>query len=312
MRVMSGAEIEAALDDLRLVEALREVFRSGAVAPPRHHHAVPAPGGGEAALLLMPAWEAQRHLGVKVVTVFPGNAARGLPSVFGSYVLLDGTTGAPLALLDGTALTRRRTGAASALAATYLARPDSASLLMVGTGAMAPHLVRAHAALLPLREVRIWGRHREKAEALASRLTHPGLRVAPAADLEAAAREADVISCATLATEPLVRGDWLRPGTHVDLVGGYTPLMREADDEAVRRARVFVDTRAGALSEAGDIVQPLARGILREQDIADLFDLARGTRPGRRSPDEITLFKSVGSALEDLAAARLAVERDPA
>ena len=256
----------------------------------------------------MPAWQPGRALGVKVVTVFPANASRGLSAVQATYLLLDAETGSPRALLDGAALTRRRTAAASALAATYLARPDSATLVMVGTGSLAPHLVAAHAAVRPIREVRVWGRSAEKAAALAARLDRPGLRVTAVQDLEAAVRGADVVSCATLSAAPLVHGGWLRPGTHVDLVGGFTPAMREADDEAVRRSRVFVDTPA-ALAEAGDVVQPLARGVLRKEDVADLFDLVRGRRPGRQRDEEITLFKSVGAALEDLAAARLALER---
>lgn len=307
MRVVGESELAAVLDDRALIDCLREAFREGAEAPMRQHHAVPAPGGN-GTLLLMPAWQPGQALGVKVVTVFPDNASRGLSAVQGSYLLLDGETGRPRALLDGTMLTRRRTAAASALAATYLARADSASLVMVGTGSLAPHLVGAHAAARPIREVRVWGRSRDKATALAARLDRPGLRVAPAGDLEAAVRAADIVSCATLAGEPLVRGAWLRPGTHLDLVGGFTPAMREADDEAVRRSRVFVDTQA-ALHEAGDIAQPLRAGLLRPDDVADLFDLVRGRRPGRQGEAEITLFKSVGTALEDLAAARLALDR---
>ena len=307
MRVVGEAELAAVLDDRGLVDRLREAFREGAESPLRHHHAVGTPGA-DATLLLMPAWQPGRALGVKVVTVFPANAARGLSAVQGTYLLLDAETGAPRALLDGAALTRRRTAAASALAATYLARADSARLLMVGTGALAPHLVGAHAAVRPIREVRVWGRNAEKAAALAARLDRPGLRVTAADDLETAVRGADVLSCATLSAEPLVHGDWLRPGTHVDLVGGFTPAMREADDETVRRSRVFVDTPA-AFEEAGDVVQPIARGLLRKEDVTDLFDLVRGRRPGRQGDNEITLFKSVGTALEDLAAARLAFER---
>jgi len=307
VRVVGEAELAAVLDDRGLVDRLREAFREGAESPLRHPHAVGTPGT-EATLLLMPAWQPGRALGVKVVTVFPANAARGLSAVQGTYLLLDAETGAPRAVLDEAALTRRRTAAASALAATYLARADSARLLMVGTGALAPHLVSAHAAVRPIREVRVWGRNAEKATALAARLDRPGLRVTAADDLEAAARGADVLSCATLSADPLVHGDWLRPGTHVDLVGGFTPAMREADDEAIRRSRVFVDTPA-ALEEAGDVVQPIARRLLRKEDVTDLFDLVRGRRPGRQGDEEITLFKSVGTALEDLAAARLAIER---
>ena len=311
MRIIGPSEVTAALDFPALVESLRQMFRTGCEAPLRHHHTIKSETGApDATLLLMPAWQSGRHIGIKMVTVFPGNAAADLPSIMGAYLLLDGKTGEPVALLDGPALTARRTAAASALAASYLARPDCERLLMVGTGALAPHLVEAHATVRPIRRVAIWGRNKEKAQALARRLSRPGLEVTAAADLEAAAREADIVSCATLSKDPLIRGAWLAPGAHLDLVGGFTPAMREADDEAVRRARVFVDTRAGAAKEAGDIVHPLAAGAITEDDIAgDLFELTRGTRAGRRYHDQITFFKSVGTALEDLAAAQLALER---
>ncbi len=310
MRTVTAAEVEAALEEASLIERLRRMFSAGCVMPLRTHETVKVPGAADATLLFMPAWQEGRHIGIKLVTVFPGNAAKGKPSVAGIYVLLDGESGRVLALIDAPSLTVKRTACASALAASYLARKDAARLLMVGTGALAPHLVRAHGTVRPLREVAIWGRHPEKAAALAERLTRPGLAVSAAGDLERAVTEADVISCATMTLEPLVRGRWLRPGQHLDLVGGYTPAMREADDEAVRRARVFVDTRAGAAKEAGDIVQPLANGTLSEAAIAgDLYQLCRGERPGRGSDGEITLFKSVGAALEDLAAAELVLER---
>jgi len=313
VKVVTASEQASVLDDRGLVERLREAFRQGAEAPLRHRHTVPAPGG-EGTLLLMPSWRAGRSLGVKVVTVFPGNASRGLSAVQAAYLLLDAETGEPRALLDGTMLTRRRTAAASALAADYLARRHSSTLVMVGTGSLAPHLIAAHAAVRPIREVRVWGRSADKARALAASLAtaasldRGGVRVTAVEDLEAAVRGAAIVSCATLSATPLVHGAWLRPGTHLDLVGGFTPAMREADDEAVRRARVFVDTPA-ALEEAGDVVQPIASGLLRSADVPDLFDLTRGTHAGRESDEEITLFKSVGAALEDLAAAGLAFER---
>jgi ornithine cyclodeaminase len=309
---MAAAEVEAALPYAPLAEAIGAMFAAGCAVPMRHHHAIPTPDGGSGLLLLMPAWRTGAHIGIKSVTVFSGNPARGLPSVMGVYLLLDAATGAPVALLDGPALTLRRTAAASALAARHLAREDARRLVMVGTGALAPHLVRAHAAVRPIREVVVWGRDAGKARSLARRLAGDGLPAEAALDLETAVRGADIVSCATMATEPLIRGGWLAPGTHLDLVGGYTPAMREADDEAVARARVFVDTRAGALAEAGDIVQPVRRGVIAEADIAaDLSDLARGAHPGRTSPEEITLFKSVGTALEDLAAAELAIRNPP-
>jgi ornithine cyclodeaminase len=292
-----------------LIDRLREFFREGGAVPQRHHHTVEVPGERDATLLLMPAWRTGTALGVKVVTVFPGNDARGLPAVAGLYLLLSAETGEPLALIDGAELTARRTAAASALAAGFLARPHARRMVMVGTGRLAPELVAAHAGVRPIREVAVWGRDPAKAEALAGRLAREtGLAAAAAADLEAAVRGADLVSCATTSAEPLVRGAWLRAGTHLDLVGGFTPAMRETDDEAVRRARVWVDTLDGATREAGDIVGPLGSGALSREAIAgDLFGLCRGEAAGRSGPAEITLFKSVGTALEDLAAATLVV-----
>ncbi len=308
MRIITAAEVEAALEFKDLIERLRETFRKGAEVPVRHHHEIG--GGSDATLLLMPAWQSGRHIGIKLVTVFPHNGERSLPSVMGAYLLLSGITGEPLAMIDGPTLTVKRTAAASALAAGYLARQDSERLLMIGTGALAPYLVRAHAEVRPICNVLIWGRNPDKAERLARRLNRRDFKVAATTDLEAAVRGAHIISAATLTLEPLIRGAWLQPGQHLDLVGGFRPDMREADDDAVARARVFVDTRDGACSEAGDIVQPLESGVLTEDDIAaDLFDLTRGERAGRRYYDQITLFKSVGSALEDLGAAQLTYER---
>lgn len=311
MQIIGGDEIHRLLDFPSLIDALRTMFREGCEVPARHHHSIAATTttGASGTLLVMPAWQAGRALGIKIVTVFPDNTKHSLPAVHGTYLLLNAATGLPVAVLDGTALTLRRTAAASALAAGFLARPDSAVHLMVGTGALAPHLVAAHAAVRPIRQTRVWGRDPRKAAALATRLAAAGLDAAPASRLEEAVAAADIITCATLSKEPLIRGAWLRPGTHLDLVGGFTPEMREADDAAIARARVYLDTDA-ALDEAGDIVQPLRSGHLaRERIVGDLFGLARGVCPGRRDAAEITLFKSVGSALEDLAAAQLAVSR---
>jgi ornithine cyclodeaminase len=257
----------------------------------------------------MPAWQESHYIGVKLVTVFPDNAKQDLPSVMGTYALLSARSGEPLAMIDGRMLTLRRTAAASALAAKYLARQDSARLLMVGTGALAPQLILAHSRVRPIREVVIWGRHRAKAEQLARNLTGRRFRATAADDLATAVRGADIISCATLSREPLVLGEWLQPGQHLDLVGGFTPQMRETDDTAIERARVYVDTRVGAMKEAGDIVQPLQSGVLHENSIAgDLADLTQGRVPGRQFHNQITLFKSVGTAVEDLAAAILVFE----
>jgi len=311
MRCFDAAETADLLPWGTLVDALETGFRNGCEMPVRHHHPVQAPPGDPGAmLLLMPAWTVEGYLGVKVATVFPGNAARGLGAVQASYILSSAVTGQPLALIDGLELTLRRTAAASALAARYLARPDGRRLLVVGAGNLAPHLAGAHAAVNPTLEVEFWARRPEQALAASRSPLIDGLASGVAPDLERAVRRADIVSTATLATEPLVPGGWLRPGTHLDLVGGFTPAMREADDEAVRRATVFVDTRAGALVEAGDLVQPIATGALAPEDVAgDLFELCRGQRCGRTDEREITLFKSVGAALEDLFAAILLWER---
>jgi ornithine cyclodeaminase len=298
------------------------MFRAGCEMPVRHHHTVAAPNGpgsADATLLLMPAWKQGPggHIGIKLVTVFPDNGKRALPSIYGQYLLLDGSTGAPLAQLDGTTLTKRRTACASGLASRYLSRVGSQRLAMLGTGALAPELIRVHAKVRPIEEVLIWGRRPERAQALADQLAASlpralgrAIVVRAAPDRRQAVIAADIISCATLSRAPLVVGDCLHEGQHVDLVGAFTPEMRESDDRAVARARVYVDTRAGALKEGGDIVQPLANGTISADDVvADLAELARGLKPGRTADDQsgITLFKSVGAALEDLAAAELAV-----
>lgn len=310
MLIASADQVDTALAYADLVTHLRQAFVDGCEAPLRHHHTLENPAGPDTILLLMPAWRPGGAAGVKIVTVAPGNADLNLPSVLGAYVLLDGVTGQVKAQIDGPRLTLRRTACASALAASYLARADAGDLLVVGAGALAPHRIGAFAAVRPIRNVTIWNRRPERAEQLAARLDGNGMRVRATTDLEAAARQADIISCATNATEPLIHGAWLKPGAHLDLIGAFTAEMRECDDEAVRRARVFVDTRDGALSEGGDLIQAIAGGAMTADDIqADLFDLCRGDHAGRGGDDEITLFKSVGTALEDLAAAELVVEK---
>jgi len=292
------------------VGALRVAFRQGASAPVRHAHVVNE--AERARLLLMPAWREGEALGVKLASVFPGNPARGVSTVSGLYILLDGATGHPLALLDGEAITLRRTGAASALAASYLARPDSATLLIVGTGRLAPYMALAHCSIRSFEQVLVWGRSPEKARSLAGRLAGERLPANAVADLAGACSKADVITCATTAREPVLLGRWLRPGTHVDLVGAYAADMRESDDELVSRAEIVVDTFAGALKEAGDIVQAIQSGALRRDAVrAELADVVAARHPGRSSPAQITLFKSVGAALEDLCAAQLVVGRSP-
>jgi len=312
VQIIDAATVVTRLTPAALVSALERMFRDGCTAPLRHHHTVPVPGEPDGTLLLMPAWRAGAYIGIKLVTIFPGNSRRNLPAVSAAYVVANADTGAVQAMIDGGELTARRTAATSALAARYLARSDAQSLLIVGTGRIARQLAQFHVALRPgLKAVRVWGRSTAHAEGLAAELRSGGIEASVAASLPAAVAEADIISAATLAVEPLIHGGWVRPGTHVDLVGGYTPGMREADDALIAKARVFVDTRAGAMQEAGDIVAPLASGALRADAVFDLHDLCRCVQPGRRRDDEITVFKSVGAALEDLAAAILVLEAAP-
>lgn len=308
MRSIDAAAVHAALPYDKLIPHLRDAFRAGGEVPLRSRFHIDAvDGGAGGTLLLMPAWQPGRHIGIKTVSVFPDNAKLGHGSVAATYLLLDARTGLPKAVIDGEAITLRRTGCASALAASYLARQDAQHLLMVGAGSLAPHLIRAHCAVRNYTRIEIWNRNRARAEAVAAKLSDLGVVVVD--DLEAAVRAADTISCATLSREALVRGDWLKAGAHLDLVGAFTPEMHETDSTALTRSSVYVDNRAGALKEPGDLVTPINAGLFRPEDVrGDLFDLCRTDTMARRSDDEITLFKSVGLALEDLAAAELVVE----
>lgn len=310
MELVDARRVHEALAYDALVDRLSEAFAVGATVPLRHHHEIERPGASDATLLLMPAWQNGGAIGVKMISVFPDNPAKGLPSITGVYLLLDGETGKPRAVLDGSAVTERRTACASSLAVRHLARKDARSMLMVGAGALAGHLIASHCTQRPIERATIWNRNPEKARKLAESLDIPNVTVSWTEDLADAAANADIISCATMSREPLVRFEWLRPGTHVDLIGAYKPDMRESDDDLIANARIFVDTREGALKEGGDLVIPLNAGVITpDAVVADIAELVRGDHPGRTGDDEITLFKSVGTALEDLAAATLVADR---
>lgn len=303
--VIGPDEARTALPFDQLVSALRLAFASGATVPPRHHHYIPQPGGAQAVLLLMPAWQEGGYLGIKVATIYSGNGKRGLPGVYSTYLLCDAATGRPLALIDGAQITERRTAAVSAVAASFLARADARSLLIVGAGRIASLAADGFTAVRPIDRVTVWARRFDKAELFAAHLRESGHNAIATASLRDAAAEADIISCATMSTEPLIRGEWLRPGTHIDLVGSFTPAMREADDSCAGRSRVYVDSHE-ALVESGDLAGPIANGALdRQAIVGTLADLAAGRIAGRKSADEITLFKAVGTALSDIAAAAL-------
>ena len=320
MRFITAPEIEIALDQKSLIEGLRRAFRMGASARPyqaplRNRFYIENVHADPTILLNMPSWQVDGDLGIKMVTVNTGNPAKGLPMVQGVYLFLDAGTGKVRGILEAEMITVKRTAAASALASSYLSRSDASRLLIVGAGALARHFIDAHRAVRPISDVLVWNRTPKRAEELvanyrlqedASALNSIGVTD----DLEAAVSGADIVTCITASSEPVIFGDWVREGTHVDLVGAFSPDSRESDDALVQKARIFVDTRTGALAEAGDLIIPMNKGLITEDDVAaDLFDLTQGERDGRRFYEQITLFKNCGSAIEDLVAARLAYQR---
>lgn len=299
----SFIEKHTSFDDL--VGVLRKAFQNRRTETPmRHHHDFRNPKASkDSTLLLMPSWNPSEDLGVKVVTVSPENGKHMLPAIQGIYLYFDAHKGTLKAIMDAKSLTAKRTAAASALASDYLSVANASSLLMIGTGALSENLIRAHAAVRPIERVYVWGRSTEKAQAVCNAFASDHFEVHPVATLSEVISTVDIISCATLSEEPLVLGKDVRPGQHIDLVGAYKKNMREGDDALISKAHIFLDTYQGGLKESGDIVIPLQSGIISEADIkADLFELCTQKKI-HRSPEDITVFKSVGHALEDLAAA---------
>jgi ornithine cyclodeaminase/alanine dehydrogenase-like protein (mu-crystallin family) len=307
MKVFDETATRDALPFAALIECLRKMFRNGCEVPARHvHHVKSSTATGT--VLIMPAWT-DRYLGIKTVNIYPANGQRGLPGLFSVYVLFDATTGEPLAQMDGDVITSRRTAAASALAASYLAPKGARSLLVLGTGRVGSLLPMAYREVMDLSRVEIWARNSTAATTLADTLSRQGVPASAVEDLAAAAGRADVVSCATLASDPVLRGSWLHRDVHVDLIGSFTPEMREADDDVFREAALFVDTEE-ALQKSGELLGPMARGIIdRESVRGDLTKLCTGEVPGRMQASGRTVFKSVGTALEDLAAAIAVYER---
>ncbi|QFS38082.1 bifunctional Delta(1)-pyrroline-2-carboxylate/Delta(1)-piperideine-2-carboxylate reductase [Burkholderia cepacia] len=309
MKFFDAVATRDALDFESLVARLRQAFIDGCHVPLRHAHTLHADGEDEGTVLIMPAWEDNGYLGIKTVNIFPGNARHGLPGLHSTYVLYDGRTGQPLAQLDGNEITSRRTAAASALAATYLARPDASRLVLMGAGRVGSLVPPAYRSQLPISVVEVWDRDRDAVARLVDGLNRLGFDASPVTNLEASIRRADVVTCATLATEPIVRGAWLAPGSHLDLIGSFTPRMREADDDCFRQAEIYVDTDE-APQKSGDLLGPLARNVIAPDRLnRTLTALCRGEAQGRTNDSQRTVFKAVGTALEDLAAAVQIVEK---
>jgi ornithine cyclodeaminase len=308
MKMIDAAVTAGALEFPALIAGLRSMFVEGCTVPLRHNHEIET-AGAAGTVLIMPAWQAGRYLGIKTVNVFPGNAALGLPGLHSTYVLYDARTGAPLAQMDGNEITSRRTAAASALGASFLARKDARRMVLLGAGRVGSLVPRAYRCVLPISEVEVWDADRSASERLVARLRQLDFDARVAEDLPASVARADVVTCATLATEPVVRGEWLAPGSHLDLIGSFTPAMREADDACFAGAQVFVDT-AEAFRKSGDLLGPLERKVIADPaNWPTLETLCRGEARGRTSDTQRTVFKAVGTALEDLAAAALVYER---
>ena len=305
MKILEKDDIQKVLNYKDLINALKLAFQSNIKVPPRHHHDFKNPKEGiDSTLLLMPAWEESEQLGVKIVTVSPNNAKYNLPGINGLYLLFDAQKGVLEAIMEGKALTARRTAAASALASSYLSKKTSSSMLMIGTGALSKQLIKAHSEVRDLREIYIWGRDKSKALKIVEELEND-FNIKAIDNIKDKISDVDIISCATLSVTPLVFGKYVKAGQHVDLVGSYKPNMREADDELIKKADIFIDTSM-AKKETGDIKIPLETGLIDENNIrGDLFQLTRAEKESRVSDTQITLFKSVGHALEDLAAAKL-------
>ncbi|CAP43169.1 bifunctional Delta(1)-pyrroline-2-carboxylate/Delta(1)-piperideine-2-carboxylate reductase [Bordetella petrii] len=290
-----------------VIEALRAAFRDGASVPPRHVHIIES-GGAQGTSLIMPAWNEHGYFGVKVINIFPQNTRQGLPGLHAVYTLYSARTGVPLAQVDGDVVTVFRTAGAAALGASYLARQDARVLLIVGSGRIAGLLAPAMRAVRPIERVLVWNVRPAGAQSLAESLARQGFDAQAVDSLESAVRQADIVSCATLSTEPLVRGDWLRPGTHLDLIGSFRPDMKETDPACFAGAEVYVDTDE-APTKAGDLLAAFQAGVLAPQDIrGTLTGLITGRAPGRRDDSEVTVFKAVGSALEDLTLAAMVYE----
>jgi len=307
MRLIDTDQTRNALSFDTVIPALRDAFREDATVPARHVHAIQS-GNAHGTSLIMPAWSDRGYFGVKIINIFHENTHQGLPGLHATYNLYSATTGVPVAQVDGDIVTVYRTAGAAALGADYLARADSRTLLIVGSGRIAGLVAQAMRTVRPIQRVLVWNVRPAGAEALAATLREQGFDAQAVTDLQAATGQADIVSCATLSTEPLIHGAWLRPGTHLDLIGSFKPEMRETDPACFDGTTVYVDTDE-APTKSGDLLSAFDAGVLTREGIqGNLHQLTKGETPGRRNDQEITVFKAVGSALEDLTLATLVYE----
>lgn len=308
MLILGSQDTEALLSFDTLIPALDHAFAQDVHVPLRHTHTIDV--GAPGTMLIMPAWNRAGYLGVKTINIFPENGKQSLPGLHATYILYSALTGVPLAQLDGDAITAYRTAGAAALGAQYLSREDASHLLIVGSGRIAAKVAHAMRTVRPVEKISIWNVNAPSAHALADQLKQQGLDASVVDNLEAAVRCADIVSCATLSTSPLVKGDWLSPGCHLDLIGSFKPVMRETDSACFSAdKRVYVDTDE-AIQKSGDLLDAIADNVFcAERLCGTLAQLSKGEATGRRTTQEITVFKAVGTALEDLAAAQLVYEQ---
>ena len=305
MKIITEEEVAKAIKYATLIEELKKAFISDIKVPSRIHQDYSNPKEGiDSSLLMMPSWVPSEELGIKVLTVSPNNSKYNIPGISAVYLLFDAHKGGIKAVIEAKKLTSMRTAAASALASSYLSRVDSKVMLMIGTGALCEELIRAHSCVRNLEKIYVWGRDKEKALNIVKKLKSE-FNIEAIDRIEDKLGEADIISCATLSKEPLIFGKNIKKGQHYDLVGSFKPDMREVDDELISNVDIFIDSQM-AKKESGDLKTPLENGIISEDSIkADLFELTRKEKNARTSKEQITLFKSVGHALEDLTAAKL-------
>lgn len=308
MQFFDAERVHTLLDYPGLIDALGKAHHHDVDVVPSAMMEQPADSGDSAWFLALPAWQKDKAIGAKLITVFPDNEnnGSGLPSVQGVYVMFEGVNGEPAAVIDGTALTLRKTAADSALGTQLLANQDPQTMLMVGAGALGPHLIMAHTCARPsIKNVLVWNRTPARAERLSETLNIDGVTITAVEDIEAAARDADLISCATMATAPLIQGRWLKDGAHLDLVGSYREDMHECDELTMVRGSVFTDSPWSAVNDCGEITSALRSGALALEDIkGDHFSLMRGDAAGRQSTSEITIFENGGGGHLDLMVAQ--------
>jgi 1-pyrroline-2-carboxylate reductase [NAD(P)H] len=307
MKTISAEEVHSALSYPAIIDALGEAYAGKFKMPPRQVFLLDDEEDNHDAFAVLPSWS-EEFIGVKAFTYFPEAVAPN-KSLYSKIMLFDRANGEPLALVDGTTVTFWRTAGISGLATRLLSREDSETLLVLGTGNLSTYIIRANASVRDLKKVMVWGRTASKAAAVVEQMKGelPEIEFVVVEDRQAACGEADIIVAATASHEPVVEGEWVKPGTHTDFIGNHHAVKRECDTALVLKSKVYADSRVNAFKEAGEILVPISEGVFKEDDVvAELTEMCAGSATLRESDEEITLFKSIGMAMSDLVGAGLA------